>query len=221
MSDADSDEQAADSGLVDVDETICLRNILDTPGTILYFKDRQGRFTTVSIDCARLYGRTQNEMIGLTDFDLTDHAHALELLADEQRIMDTGEPLIDKEEVDRLVDQAGTWVESSKFPLRGADGTIIGTFGYSRDVSRWELAERQLTQTAADLADSHAHLTQVEAQLRAVLNGSRDAIALYDARSALPLHQPRRRASQGQDISRGARPHRPGDRHPRSLARRP
>ena len=180
MSDADSDEQVTDSGLLSDVEAICLRNVLDTPGTILYFKDRQGRFLTVSIDCARLYGRTQDEMIGLTDFDLTDHAHALELIADEQRIMDTGEPLIDKEEVDRLVDQAGTWVESSKFPLRGADGTIIGTFGYSRDVSRWELAERQLTQTAADLADSHAHLTQVEAQLRAVLNGSRDAIALYD-----------------------------------------
>ena len=103
-----------------------MRNVLDTPGTIVYFKDRQGRFITVSIDCARLYGRTQEEMVGLTDFDLTDHAHALELLADEQRIMETGEPLIDKEEVDRLVDQPGTWVETSKFPLRALTGPSSG-----------------------------------------------------------------------------------------------
>lgn len=180
MSEAGSDGQVVETGLRAGLEAICMRNILDTPGTILYFKDRQGRFITVSVGCARLYGRTPEEMVGLTDFDLTDHAHALELLADEQRIMDTGEPLIDKEEADRLVDQPGTWVESSKFPLRGPDGTIIGTFGYSRDVSRWELAERQLTQMAVDVADSHAQLMQVEAQLRAVLNGSRDAIALYD-----------------------------------------
>jgi diguanylate cyclase (GGDEF)-like protein/PAS domain S-box-containing protein len=35
-------------------------------------------------------------------------------------------------------------------------------------------------QMAAEVANAHAHLTQVEAQLRAVLNGSTDAIALYD-----------------------------------------
>jgi diguanylate cyclase (GGDEF)-like protein/PAS domain S-box-containing protein len=159
---------------------ICMSNVMATPGTILYFKDRQGRFIAVSVDCAKLYDRTQEEMVGLTDFDLTDSHHAAELLADEQRIMATGEPLIDKEEADRLVDQPGTWVETSKFPLRDADGTIIGTFGYSRDVGRWEQAQIQLQQMATHLADSNRHLRQVESQLLAVLNGSRDAIALYD-----------------------------------------
>jgi diguanylate cyclase (GGDEF)-like protein/PAS domain S-box-containing protein len=180
MTESPPDREDATEVVVEDVVAICIRNVLDTPGTIAYFKDRQGRFITVSIDCARLYGRTQEEMVGLTDFDLTDHTHALELLADEQRIMETGEPLIDKEEVDRLVNQAGTWVETSKFPLRAIDGTIIGTFGYSRDVSRWELAEQKLSQMAAEVADSHAQLAQAEAQLRAVLNGSSDAIALYD-----------------------------------------
>ncbi len=163
----------------DFDE-ICVRNLLDTPGTILFFKDAESRFLRASVDCAEINGRTQQEMVGLTDFDLTDRDHASELFDDEQRIIATGQSLIDKEEAGRLVDRPGTWVETSKFPLRDADGTIIGTFGYSRDVSRWELAERELERMAEAYEAAHEQQVLVEAQLRAVLNGSMDAIAKYD-----------------------------------------
>lgn len=148
-----------------IDE-ICLRNLLDTPAGIFFFKDLDGRFLKVSADCARLTSRTPDEMVGLTDRDLTDPAHAAELHDDEQEVIRTGLPLIDKEEADRLANQPDTWVETSKFPLRDDDGTIIGTFGYSRDVTRWELAERRLA--------------AVESELRALFDASTDAIARYD-----------------------------------------
>jgi len=148
-----------------IDE-ICLRNLLQTPAGIFFFKDLEGRFLKVSADCARLTNRTPDEMVGLTDRDLTDPVHAAELHDDEQAVIRTGLPLIDKEEADRLANQPGTWVETSKFPLRHEDGTIIGTFGYSRDVTRWELAERRLA--------------SVESELRALLDASTDAIARYD-----------------------------------------
>ncbi len=164
---------------LDVD-LICARNLLDSSWAILYFKDLQSRFIRVSLDCARVNNKTPEEMIGLTDFDLTDHAHASALLAEEQRIIATGQPLIDKEEVDRLADQPGTWVESSKFPLRDAHGGIIGTFGISRDVTRREVAEQQVLRMARETTHAHAALARAEAQLRAVLDGSTDAIANYD-----------------------------------------
>jgi len=162
-------------------DLVCARNLLDSPWAIIYFKDLQSRFIKVSLDCARVNDMTQDEMIGLTDYDLTDHAHASALLADEQRIIATGEPMIDKEEVDRFVDQPGTWVETSKFPLRDTHGSIIGTFGISRDVTRREFAEQQAVRMAQEAADAHAALARAEAQLRAVLDGSTDAIAKYDA----------------------------------------
>ena len=157
-----------------------LRNVLDAPEAIVFFKDLHSRFIRTSPACAALVGRTPDQMVGLTDLDLTDEAHARELLAEEQRIIATGEPLIEKEEVDRLADQAGTWVETSKFPLRDADGTIVGTFGQSRDVTRRVLAELDVARMAQEAADAHARLLVVEAQLRDVLNGSTDAIATYD-----------------------------------------
>ncbi|MDP1876364.1 MAG: diguanylate cyclase [Actinomycetota bacterium] len=147
-------------------DALCASNLFDTPDGIFFFKDLDGRFIRVSKACAALVGRTPEEMVGLTDADLTDAAHAAALRDDEVRIATTGEPMIDKQEVDRLADRPGTWVETSKFPLRAPEGTVIGTFGYSRDVTRWERAEQALV--------------RVEAQLRAVLNASQDAIGHYD-----------------------------------------
>jgi diguanylate cyclase (GGDEF)-like protein/PAS domain S-box-containing protein len=134
------------------------------------------------VDCARLTGRTPDEMLGLSDFELDpiDRAHGSELLADEQRIIATGEPMIAKEEIDRLPSRSHTWVETSKFPLRDSEGTIIGTFGISHEVTRWELAEQKIVRMAKEAADAHTELMRVEGQLRAVLNGSTDVIAKYD-----------------------------------------
>ena len=163
-----------------VDE-LCTANLLATQdGTAFFFKDLLGRFLRVSEGCAQLAGRTPEQMIGLTDFDLTDEAHASELFADEQRIIATGDPLLDKREFDRLADQPGTLVETSKFSLRDADGAIIGTFGWSRDVTPWAVAGEQTARMAEESAEAHLELVLVEAQLRDVLDGSPDAIAKHD-----------------------------------------
>ncbi|HEY8718496.1 GGDEF domain-containing protein [Pengzhenrongella sp.] len=161
-------------------DAICVSNLLDSLGAIVFFKDLEGRFLRVSLDCAQLTGRTPDEMVGLTDFDLTDHDHAVALRADEQRIIATGEPLIAKEEVDRMVNRPGTWVETSKFALRDHAGTIIGTFGFSHEITRYEVAERQIVRMAQEAAVAHAEIARVERQLQAVLRGSTDAIAKYD-----------------------------------------
>jgi diguanylate cyclase (GGDEF)-like protein/PAS domain S-box-containing protein len=154
-------------------DALCLRNFLGSGTGIYFFKNAQGAFVRVSGDCAALTGRTPDEMVGLTDADLTDAAHARELLDEESEVMATGRPLLDKEEVDRLVDRPGTWVETSKFPLRDHAGEVIGTFGHSRDVTRWRQAE-------ADLVRANARLRDVQAQLKAILDSSTDGVAMYD-----------------------------------------
>ncbi|WP_155859375.1 bifunctional diguanylate cyclase/phosphodiesterase [Cellulomonas sp. KRMCY2] len=175
-------------------------NLLNAPGVIIFFKDLDGRFIRVSPACAQVNGRTPEEMIGLTDFDLTDHAHARELFADEQRIIATGEPVTEKAEVDRLADRPGTWVETSKFPLRDVDGTIIGTFGYSVDVTRWARAEKKIGRMAKASSDAHAQVMLVEAQLRDVLNGSTDAIVKYDSNLRYQYVNPAGERSRGMTL---------------------
>ena len=162
-------------------DTLLLINLLTAQdGTVVYFKDRQSRFIRVNEECARLAGRTPEQMIGLTDRDLTDPRHAAELLADEAHIIATGEPMLNKREFDRLANTPGTLVETSKFPLRDATGAIIGTFGWTRDVTPWAVAGEQNAQQAEESAAAHLDLVLAEAQLRDVLEGSTDAIAQHD-----------------------------------------
>src|SRR5665648_1169465 len=161
-------------------DEVCIRNLLDASNEVIYFKDLQSRFIRVSLGYGQLHRMTKEKIVGLTDFDLFARAHAEAAYADEQRIIATGEPMINHEERERWSDRPDSWVASSKFPLREVDGTIIGTFGISRDVTGRVLLEQELVRIAQASAQASAELSRVESQLRAVLNGSTDAIEQYD-----------------------------------------
>jgi diguanylate cyclase (GGDEF)-like protein/PAS domain S-box-containing protein len=160
---------------------VYMHNLLDDSWENIYFKDLQSRFVRVSAGCARVHRRSQAEMIGLTDHDLFGVEHADEARADEVRVITTGEPMLDREEREVWVDRPDTWVSTSKFPLRDADGTIIGTFGISRDTTARVQAEQERARAAESVRRAHARSIRLEAQLRAVLDGSRDPILTYDA----------------------------------------
>ncbi len=163
----------------EVDE-VCARNLLDTSEEIIYFKDLDSRFVRVSLGCARANDMTQAELVGLSDADLFDAEYAAETLADEAEIARTGRPLLNKQECHRRPGRDEIWVSSSKFPLFDPDGQIIGTFGISRDVTPLVLAEREAARLAEAAQVANEDLRRVEARLRAVLDGSTDAIAKYD-----------------------------------------
>ena len=176
-------ENALGAGSFDVREQlrdqVWIRNLLDASDEVIYFKDLQSRFIRVSLGLAELHGRSQDAMRQLTDADLFAEAHAAAALADEREIMRTGVPIVNKEECESFADRPQRWVATSKFPLRDPQGSIIGTFGISRDITRRVLAEQEAQRLAEQSAAAAAELGRVEAQLRSVLNGSADAIAHY------------------------------------------
>ncbi len=160
-------------------DQIWIRNLLDSAEEVIYFKDLQSRFLRVSLGMAQLHGLTHEQIYLLTDFDLFAEAHAVAARADEQEIIRTGQPIIDLEECESFIDRPTRWVSTSKFPLLDLEGRIIGTFGISRDITRRVVAEQAMERLAERSAAASAELARVEAQLRAVLNGSSDAIAQY------------------------------------------
>ena len=111
----------------------------------VYFKDRESRFIRNSRSHARFVGLDDPaQMIGKTDFDVFDADHAAEYYADEQRIIETGEPLVSKLEQIRRADGQFRWVTASKVPLRDHEGRIIGTMGISRDVDEQVRLQQEL-----------------------------------------------------------------------------
>jgi PAS domain S-box-containing protein len=130
----------------------------NTPDFI-YFKDRQSRFIRISRALAGHFGlHDPAEAVGKTDFDFFTKEHAQQAFDDEQRILRTGQPIVNQEERETHRDGRVTWVLTSKEPLRDADGKIIGTFGISRDITELKAANEKLRLYAARLEASNRDL---------------------------------------------------------------
>ena len=122
-----------------------LNSLITTIPDKIYFKDRESRFVRVNEAFAQQHGLSDpSTVLGKTDFDLFGEQHARQAYADEQRILATGEPIIDKEEQEDWKDGHVTWASSTKMPLRDADGKIVGIMGISHDITERKRARQQL-----------------------------------------------------------------------------
>ncbi|MGA2852864.1 MAG: PAS domain S-box protein [Verrucomicrobiota bacterium] len=121
------------------------RTLLDNSPDHIYFKDTQSRFIKASKAQARQFGvKSPDEMVGKTDFDFFDEAHARPAFEDEQEIIRTGQPMIAKEEREVWKDGHVTWASSTKMPLRDAAGKITGIMGISRDITERKQMEEKM-----------------------------------------------------------------------------
>lgn len=130
-------------------EKYLLDSLMDNIPDSIYFKDHQSRFIRVSKYLADRLNATVEKLIGKSDFDFQDKAHAQHAYDDEQHIMNTREPKIDYVEQE----SATQWVSTTKMPLINAQGTVVGTFGISRDVSKLKNLEVEIREKEKNLRD--------------------------------------------------------------------
>ena len=117
----------------------------------VYFKDLESRFVRASLALAQRVGfGDPNELVGKSDLDLFSEEHGLLAFADEQEVIRTGQSILGKIEKETLPDGRSTWVLTSKLPWRNPAGTIIGTFGISKDITALKRAEEEL-QNSSDM----------------------------------------------------------------------
>jgi len=129
-----------------------LRELLENSADTIYFKDLESRFVRSSHAQARQFGVDRVEdIIGKTDADFFTSEHAQAALADEQEIIRTGQPIVQKLEKETWPDGRVTWALTNKMPLRNSDGEIIGTFGISKDITELKQAQERVAREQARL----------------------------------------------------------------------
>ena len=115
----------------------------------VYVKDTHSRFLRLNRATAAQLGIADPaEAIGKTDAEFFPPGQAAEYRADEQRVLETGEPLLAKPERQGEGDRA-RWVLGSKVPLRDVAGGVVGLVGINHDVTEIRQAEEALRESAA------------------------------------------------------------------------
>jgi diguanylate cyclase (GGDEF)-like protein/PAS domain S-box-containing protein len=125
-------------------ERTLFRAMIDQVPDYLFVKDTESRFVIANRAVAADLGRKPEELIGLTDFSFHQPDIARKFYTDEQRLIHSGEALINIE--DLVVDFEGKkkWFATSKVPLRDSGNRIIGLVGVCRDITDRKQAEEQM-----------------------------------------------------------------------------
>jgi PAS domain S-box-containing protein len=123
-------------------ERSVLRTIIDSLPDVIYVKDREGRFEVANQALARMLGvDSPDALIGKADLQLFPRELASQYDADEQAIIASGVPLIDKEEPVEYADGTSRWILTTKVPLRDPQGQILGLVGRGQDITERKRAE--------------------------------------------------------------------------------
>ena len=121
-----------------------LRTVIDNLPDAIYAKDDASRKIMVNAgDLKNLGCQTEAEALGKTDFDLFPREIAEAFFADDQVVLKTGKPVVNREEKIVRSDGEARWLLTTKVPWRDAHGTIIGLVGIGRDITDKKHLEEQ------------------------------------------------------------------------------
>lgn len=156
-------------------ERIFLRTLIDNIPDSIYVKDMAGRKLIANQAEVRIAGlQSEAEILGKDDFELHPKELAEKFIADDQVVLQTGQPLVNREEY--VLDKQGqkSWLLTTKIPLRDESGKIVGLIGLGRDITARKQTDqalkdseerfRDLFENASDLVctmDLEGNLTSV------------------------------------------------------------
>jgi PAS domain S-box-containing protein len=120
-----------------------LSAIIENQPGLLWMKDLDGKFLAVNAKFAKSCGLDDPELlVGKTDFDIWPQALAAGYVADDNKVIQSGKPFMVEEPISDKGDVR--WFETFKAPIKDTQGTVIGTTGYSRDITERKRMEEEL-----------------------------------------------------------------------------
>ena len=138
-----SDRKQAENTMME--ERNLLRTLIDNIPDVIYVKDLQGRkLISNRADWIASGGKSLEDIIGKTDFDMYPHELAAQFWDDDKVVLETAKPVLNREEPGR--DEMGNlvWVLTTKTPLFDHRGDVIGLVGIGRNITDKKRADAAL-----------------------------------------------------------------------------
>lgn len=126
-------------------ERILLRTVIDNLPSGVYVKDLEARKLLVNrADLQNMGLDPQTDVLGRTDFEVFARDVAEQFYRDDRTVMDTGLPMLDREERLMLPSGEERWLLTSKVPLRDNQGQVVGLVGIGRDITERKQARETM-----------------------------------------------------------------------------
>lgn len=124
--------------------------ILNNISDLVWLKDREGRLLVVNDQFGRTCGMTPREVAGKFDQDIWGPKLGEKLRADDLEVMATGKQKRLEESLTNP-DGRAQWFETIKTPIFNERGTVIGTTGIARDITKRRQIEEVLRKVSRAL----------------------------------------------------------------------
>lgn len=119
-----------------------LQDIMDGSPSMIFVKDLEGRFLSINSQLEKLLGRTRDQILGKTDFDIFSEEWAEYYQEHDRRVLKLGRPEEMEEEVE-CPDGKHVFL-ANKFPLHDAVGKPYAVCGISIDITVRKKQEEEL-----------------------------------------------------------------------------
>ena len=128
-----------------------LRQVIDADPSLVFVKDRDGRFVLVNKAVADIYGTTVEAQVGKTDADFNPNKEEVEhFLRDDRAVMDSRRPkVVAEESVTNPATGATRWFQTVKVPLLSPDGESRRVLGVGTEITERKRAEEALRRSEA------------------------------------------------------------------------
>ena len=141
---------------------LLLRTLIDNIPDSIYSKDLACRKTLANFSEIQTMGaQSESEVLGKDDFEIYPNEIAEKFFADDQLVMQSGKPVINREEF--IFDKNGIkrWLLTSKLPLHNQNGQIIGLVGIGRNITEYKQAQEALKKSESTKSKMVANIGDV------------------------------------------------------------
>ncbi len=149
-------------------ERAVLRALIDALPDLVWLKNPEGIYLGCNRRFEEFFGAREAEILGKTDYDFVSAALADSFRQHDRLAMERNGPSINEEEVAFASDGHRELLETTKVPMRDAEGKLVGILGIGHDITRRKATDQELEQ-------HRLHLQQLVDVRTAALSVAKDA----------------------------------------------